>query len=190
MASSLIQSAFGNTSFTAVNELTGIACWKDIKVKDVEVDSSALNTNNPITVEQATERSSLTSLLSADINTLKIIQPSMMRITCFCIDLSSIESIVNVFNDTQTTLTITTKGITANNMAVITVDIDQTPEMTSAAKVVIELEQTAPAPTGSLFYPSQSSDESSLGVSVQTPPSAVTSATGLYNMVSKFIGSL
>lgn len=190
MAASLIQSAFGKTSFTALNEVTGIKCWSAIKIKDVEVDASSLNTSNPITVESATERSSLASLLSSDINTLKIISPSRMRITAFCEDLSTVESIIDIFNDTQATLTITTKGITANNMALIMVDIDQTPEMTSVAKVIMELEQTAPAPTANLFYPSASSDDSSYGVSVQTPPSFATSATALYNRVSNFIGSL
>lgn len=190
MADSLIQSAFGKTSFTVVNELNNLVCWKGLKVKDVEVDSASMNTSNPISVENATERSSLTSLLSADINTLKIIQPSRMRITCFCDSLSMIENIVDVFEDTQATLTVTTKGITANGLVIITVDISQTPEMISAAKVIIELEQTSPAPDTDLFFPANSSDESAYGVSVQTPPSVVTSATNLYNKVSNFFGSL
>lgn len=190
MAESLINGIFGKTSFTAVNELNDLACWKNLRIKDVEVNSSSLNTSNPISVENATERSSLTSLLSADINTLKIISPSNMRITCFCDTLSSIENIIDIFEDTQATLTITTKGITASGMAVISVDIEQGPEMISAAKVVIELEQTSPAPDTDLFYPANTSDESPFGISIQTPPNVVTSATNLYNKVSNFFRSL
>ncbi len=190
MADSLLQSVFGKTSFTAVNELNNLVCWKNLRIKDVEVNPSAMTTNNPISVENATERSSLVSLLSTDINTLKIIQPSNMRITAFCDTLSSIENIVDVFEDTQATLTITTKGITASNMAVISVEIDQSPDMLSAAKVIIELEQASAAPDTDLFYPANSSDESPYGISIQTPPGVVTSATNLYNKVSNFFRSL
>lgn len=190
MADSLLQSVFGKTSFTAVNELNNLACWKNLRIKNVEVNPSAMTTSNPISVENATERSSLTSLLSTDINTLKIIQPSNMRITAVCDTLSAIENIIDVFEDTQATLTITTRGITANNMAIISVEISQSPDMMSAATAVIELEQTSPAPDTDLFFPANSSDESPYGISIQTPPSVVTSATNLYNKVSNFFGSL
>jgi hypothetical protein len=185
-----ITSIFNKATFSAINELTGVACWKKIRIKDVEVNSSSLNTSNPIIEEQATDASSMISLLSSDINALKIIQPTTMQITALCTDLSSIEGIISIFNDTQSTLTITTKGITAKNMAVVSVEIEQSPDMMSAARVIIELEQAVPVGSVSSFSPSQSSDESSSGVSVQTPPSLSTTASGLYSKVSNFIGKL
>lgn len=192
MPSSLISSiaavASGSRVFSAFNELTGMACWQAMYIKDVEVNSSSLNTSHPISTEQSTESSTYTSLISSDIESIKIIQPSSMRITAFCADISSVENVVSIFKDTQATMTITTKGITANGLVIVAIEIEHTPDMMSAMKLSIELEQAIPPSSIGDFNPAQSSDSNTYGVSVQTLPSAATSATTLYNKVLSFIG--
>jgi hypothetical protein len=188
--SSIISSITGSTKFSATNELTGIRCWTTLKIKDVEVDSASMNTSHPVSSEGGSDSSTYTSLISSDIAALKIIQPSKMKITAFCSDISSLEGVISVFKDTQATLSITTKGITASGMMVVDVDVEQTALMMSAMKVTIELEQAVAPASGSAFNPAQSTDSPNYGISIQTPPNAVASATGLYNTVSNYIGGL
>lgn len=188
--SSILSSITGKSIFSATNEVTGVACWKTLKIKDVEVDSASLNTSHPVSSEDGSDSQTYTSLISSDIAVLKIIQPARMRITAFCQDISSLESVISIFNNTYVTLSITTKGITAPGMMVTTVDVEQTAAMMSATKVVIELEQAVIPIFGGAFNPSQSTDASNYGFSIQTPPSAVSSATGLYNTISNYIRNL
>ena len=69
-------------------------------------------------------------------------------------------------------------------MTLTTVEIDQTPEMLSAAKITLELERAAP-PIPVTYSPAQAADQPTLGVRLQTLTSSLTStATTLYNKVS------
>lgn len=188
MASSIISSFLGPARFVVTDEITGIAIWKNFKVKDVEVNSSSANTNNPIQKDDSTAKPTYTSLLSDDIKTLKIINPSSMIITGFCDDDSSIESVISSFSNTSLTLTISTKGIIAKSMAVVSVDIEQGIEMTSANKVSISLEQTKTQPVGGFFLPAQSSDASVFGVTMQQPQPISVNVESLYNKVSSIFG--
>jgi hypothetical protein len=182
---SMIASSFlGKVAFSAKDEKTGNAVWTTIKIKDVEIDSSSANSSNPIYSGASADQSTVTSLLSSDIQTLKIIQPSKLKIICFCNNNSAVMEIISSFLDTQSTLTIKTKGITANNMSVIDVEIEQNPDMISATRVIIDLEQTLPPTAASTFNPAQSSDAAPYGVSIQTPASAAISPTDLFNKIS------
>lgn len=189
LVSGLINAVIGlNSKFSVTDEASGLAVWTEIKILNVEIDSSSLQTSNPVASEKASENSTLTSLISTDINTIKIIQPAQMRITAFAASLSGIESVVNSFFDTKATLKVTTKGITAIGMAVSDIEVDQTPEMTSAVKLIIDLTQSyLPSPTSG-FNPAQSANysvASSYGVSTQAGLPATVSS--IYNKISNFI---
>ena len=80
MANSILDSFISKPSMEVKDELTGTIVWRRLHIKDVEVNVSSLNTDNPIYKERNSEKQTLTSLLSSDIKTLKIIQPSILRV--------------------------------------------------------------------------------------------------------------
>lgn len=189
IVSGLVNSIVGSKSpFTVTDEASGRAIWTEIKIQNVEVDSSSLQTSNPVATEKSSENSTFTSLVSADINTIKIIQPVQARVTAYASSLSAIESVVNSFADTKSTLTVVTKGIKAVGLVVSDIEIDQAPEMTSAVKLTIDLAQSYLPSSASKFNPAQSADASvlsSYGVSTQT--GLTSTVSGIYNKISNFI---
>lgn len=179
--------------FSAKNEKTGRACWTTLSVKSVEIDTSTSNTGNPLSQGQQASQSTTTNLLAADVKTIKIINPTRLKITCLCKDASSVSNIISVFADIEATVAITTKGLTAISMAVQNITIEQTPEMVSACKVIIDLEKVTPNPAAG-YNPSQSANASATSSISQTISSAVSSVssaastvTGLVSKVSNFI---
>lgn len=196
MASSLVSvtlnSLLGDSPlFSVTDERLKFSTWKTLKIKSVEVDSQAANTSNPIADQDSAENSTTNALTENDIKTLKIIQPTRMRITAFANSISAIESVINSFTDLKSTLTITSKGIRAVGMCVTSIDLMQDPSSLSATRIIIELEQTALPTLSSLFAAAQGADASvisSYGVSL--PPVPVTNltsnVTALYNKVSNF----
>jgi hypothetical protein len=80
---------------------------------------------------------------------------------------------------------VNTKGIIAKGMALTRVEIEQTPEMTSASKMVLELEQVIRQKLNE-FNPKNSSDESTYGITIQSPPNTSTSVVSLYNKTINF----
>lgn len=190
MPNYIISGLLGGKVFAATNEAVGSPCWTLLKVKDVEVESSSMNSSNPTISEDASEAKTFVSLLESDINTLKIIQPSRMRITAFCEDAQSIESLISSFEDTKMTVQIQTKGITAKSLVMVSLEIDQNPNMMSATKVIIDLEQAAPATNPSTFNPAQSANASAYGASIQTPTKLPTTVAALYNRVSNLLKGL
>lgn len=189
MATFIISPLLGSSGFAAVDELTGARCWTRAKIKEVSVDLSSANSDQPVSSEQTSEKGTFVNLLEADINTLKIIQPSRMRVTMYCTDAQTIENVISSFENTRVTLTIQTKGITANNLVAVNIDITQSPEMMSAAKIVVDLEQAFP-PKTSGYKPAQSADESSNGVSIQAPSNIAPTVTNLYNKVVNLLKGL
>ncbi|USN16322.1 hypothetical protein PLUTO_00060 [Luteibacter phage vB_LflM-Pluto] len=206
MAQSILASALGNSGAVFVNELTGTRCWTAIKIVSVEPLSDSSNSDVPLSVEQVTESTVAIGLLSSDIETAKIMRPSRIRIEAICEDISTIESILALFADTTATISVTSKSIIANSMAVTNAIAVQDSEMLSASRVFIELEQVDPTQAAS-FNPLSSSDASNYGLSVQAPitvgsalrqigsqigttlNNAGSAVVGLYNRIQANIGA-
>ena len=197
MASSLISvsvnSLIGDsTAFSVVNDRLNFKTWLALKIKSVEIDSQAANTNNPIADQGAAETYTANQLTEGDIKTLKVIQPTRLRITAFANSISAVESVINTFTDLKATVTITTKGIKAAGMCVTSIDLSQEPGSMSATKITIEMEQVEMPVLPSSFSAAQSADSSTVyayGVSiVPAPISRLTGeVSGLYNKVSNFL---
>lgn len=184
MANSILSSLLGKTTFAAINELTNFQCWTNLQIVDVEIDAESANTDYPLSTTQYSPSGTYVSLTAADIQSIKVIRPTKMRITGICPDISTIESVLTTFANAQFTVAITTKGLTAVSMAVLTVEIEQTPEMLSAARMVIELERATP-PVAVTYAPAQAADQPTLGVRLQTlAASATATVTSVYNKVS------
>lgn len=183
-----------------VNDNDQYTYFKDLKVLLVEVDQACAVGKDPLSMEQVTETATYVALMDADIKSGKILRPSAMRVTALVANLSTVESLLKSFSDVTATFTVTSKSIITDYMCICNVNIEQTGDILSAAKVIIELEQTAPTSIGN-FDPNNPADESSYGVRIQAPPSVLASAvsavdnlsstaTALYNKVSTSVTSL
>lgn len=183
----ILSSLRGKSFASFTNETTNTPCWTDAKVKDVQIVSEAENADVPLSTEQVNESSVFVGLLSADIKTAKIVQPVRLKITILTDNLSLVESVLAVFADTTATIKVVSKSIIAASMAVSHVSIEQTPEMLSATRITIMLEQTQPSQP-STFDPTQAADASSLGLGVQNlnavGPSLSTTGNGIGSLVS------
>lgn len=188
--SSIISAVQGKSIVSFVNETTGTACWTDANVKDVEIISDSDNADNPLSTEQVNESSVFTGLLAADVKTAKIIKPVRLKITILTDNLSLVENVMNLFADVTVTIAVTSKGIVSTAMAISHVAIEQTPDMLSASRLTVLMEQTQP-PQPTTFDPAQAAqaaDASTLGLGVQNlntvGPSLSTVGNGIGSLVS------
>lgn len=184
---SILSHVTDKSNFTAINEITKRPCWKTLRIKDVEIDLSAAVTANPIFVGKSSDSATLQSLLSNDLKTIKIINPTRMRITGRCESKSLIGELISSFEDAQSTFRIVSKDVSSDNMVMTTMDIEQSADMTSAVTVIIELERAVAPPTKGEYNPAQEADSPSKNSTLQNPPTALTTISGLANKVTKFI---
>jgi hypothetical protein len=153
------------TSF--VNENTGFACWTTANVKDVEIAAESENSDNPLSTQQVNETSVYQSLLSADVQTAKILRPTKIRVTMLAADMSLVDNVLASFADTTQTIQVTSKSIIAVSMSVTNVNVDMSPDMLSANRLVVVMEQVEP-PESSGYNPTQAGDQSTVNLGVQT----------------------
>lgn len=181
MPSTILSALTSKPGFVATNENIGTAVWSKLGIVDVEVDAASANSDSPLSDQQVTSSdlnsaNVYTSVLQADIQTVKIIQPTRLRVTALCDDLSTLENIISTFMNNTVTISINTKSIITSYLVLSDIDIEQTGDMISASKVVMNFEQAQP-PENSGFAPEQAADTSVYGVSLQQPPSVVPLAT-------------
>lgn len=176
MPGSILSTLLGKPVFKVTNEATGNTIWPGLSIVDVEVMLASENTDQPLSNQQVDDKSTYQSILSTDIHSVKIIAPSRLRVTALCSDLSIVKSIIAYFSDTSITMSCSTKSIITRYLVMSEVDIEQSYEMISAARIVIVFEQAQPSqPNG--YSPEQPADQSVYGVSLQNPPSVVPLAT-------------
>lgn len=203
--SSILSSILSSPATTFTNEVTGTACWTSAKVKSVEIETDSDNSDSPLSTEQISESSVFISLVTADVETSKIMKPVRVKVTMFVGDISTLQNIITLWRDVTVTLSITSKSVIANSLAIANVDIIEAPEMLSAATVMIDLEQVQP-PQSSSYNPQQPGDQSSYGLQFVQPStvgttlgaitnaasllgsSATDAATALFNQVSNNLG--
>lgn len=176
MPASLLSTLLGKPQFTATNENTNTTIWSKLAIVDVEIGSYSANSEYPISNQQVSDSKTYQSVLSEDIQSVKIIQPSRLRVTALCNDLSTVENVISTFMDDTVTISINTKSIITSYLVLSDVEIEQTGEMISASKIILIFEQAQP-PAHSGFAPEQAADSSVYGVSLQNPPSVVPLAT-------------
>ena len=153
------------TSF--VNENSGQPCWTTANVENVEIINESENATNPLSTQQVNESSVYQALLTADVQTAKIIRPTKVRVTMIASDISLIMNVMASFADTTQTIQITSKSIVGTGMAVSDVAIDMTPDMLSANRLVVMMEQVQ-LPETSGYNPAQAGDQSTINLGVQT----------------------
>jgi hypothetical protein len=188
MARSILSSLIGNSQISIIDEATQKPQLTGLKVVNIEIPSEAETSNQPMSVDSFSSVSVSANSQATDFQTMKIIRPSRMRIVALVSDISLLENIRSIFKDTTSTLSITTKGIIASSMTILTVDIEQTPGMITASQVTIELEQVEAPFLGSAFNPSQTADQSSYGLNFQGSQSTPFSPSDLFSNIMKNIG--
>lgn len=168
MALTLITANLSRSSFAATNEATSTVLWKGMAVVDVDIDASATVTDYPLAVDGANDAATTEAVQALDVQAVKVIQPSKMRVNALVKDLSIIENMIALFNDPTITMSVNSKSIIAEHLVMTDLEIDQSADILSAARVSMAFEQ-AQIPTGEGFLPEQAADASVYGLSVQNP---------------------
>lgn len=176
MANSLLSSIFSKPQFVATNESTSAKIWTDISIVDVEIQSGSANTDAPMSNTSVSDSSTYQSILAADLEAVKIIEPSRLRVTALSGNISTVQNIISTFLDETVTISINTKSIITAHLVLTEVDVEQTGEMISASRVIMTFEQAQP-PQNSGYAPEQGGDFSVYGVSIQSPASVVPLST-------------
>jgi hypothetical protein len=190
MANSILSSLLSKTSFKATNELTGYPCWTNLQIIDVNFDGGAGSSDFPMSQLQEIDGATSQGLQVADIQALKVLTPTKVTIHGICPDISTVESILATFVNVQSTLTISSKGVVSATLSITSVEVDQSPDVLSASKVIIVLERTLPPQPSTSYAPAQAADAPSIGSRLQTLAGGLTTTVGnLYNSVSSYASS-
>lgn len=179
MPQNILSSPQSQPVFIAINEVSGNRCWKNLKILDVEVGTSAANTNKPVATENLTETQTYESIIKLDVKSIKVIQPSTLRITAIAPDIDTLEGVLANFADNRVTMSINTKSIITQSLVVTAVDVEQMPDMISASRINISLEQAQP-PQFSSYDPEQAGDASIYGSAIVVPPIVPLSLSSLF----------
>ncbi|HCF0934277.1 TPA: hypothetical protein NH725_004773 [Pseudomonas aeruginosa] len=194
---SFLKAILNTPTLTIRDDVTKLPVWKSLQVKKVEIYSPASVVSKPLATKDQTEAQVYTEALDVDVKNGKIIQPVRLRINAICPDLSTVESIMNAFNDNTSTFAITSKSILADKMAIMTLDVDQSPDMLNAAEINMEFEQVEP-PVLNEFDPAFPQDRPTYGVQIQSLSDAnlldlgaagdsiSSAAKSLYNRVTSY----
>ncbi len=173
MADSILTTHYSRPQFIATNENLGsdakAEIWKGLAVVDVEISPSAAVTDFPLALDTNKDKQTTQEILAKDLEVVKIIQPTKLKVTTVIKELSILENIISTFKNETVTVSITTKSIITKNLVLTEVKVSQTAEMLSASRVEMVFEQAqAPMPSG--YVPEQGADASIYGIGVQDPP--------------------
>ena len=188
MPNSILSSLFGKAQFTANDSDTGYTLWTNLKITDVEIDASSANSDAPMGVVQFQNDQTFTDLKNIDLSNNKILQPARIRISAIAPDLSTLESVIAAFADVTLTIDVSSKSVVSSRMVLAHVEIEQSPKMLSASRVMMELEQAAPVSTASDYDPTQPADQNTTGIRIQSLPSVSETAAALFQKVRTFTG--
>jgi hypothetical protein len=176
MTQSILSTLFSSPQFIATNENTSAVLWSKLGIVDVEISSDSANTDMPLSNQQVSDGKTYQSILAADIESVKIMQPSRLRVTALCSDISTQENIISTWEDVTVTISINTKSVITSYLVLTDVEIEQSGEMISASRIIMNFEQAQP-PANSGYSPEQAADSSVYGVSIQTPSTVTPLAT-------------
>ncbi len=173
MADSILTTNFSRPQFTATNENLGSGpkaeIWRGLAVVDVEITPSAAVTDFPLVMDSPKDSSTTEQIQAKDLQAVKILQPSRLKVTALIGDISTLENIISTFKNNSVTVSVDTKSIITKDLVLTEVHVMQNADMLTASKVEMTFEQAQP-PLGSGYLPQQSADASVYGTGVQAPP--------------------
>lgn len=165
--SSILASPNASSSTRFFNENSGQACWTTANVRHIEIVNESENSEVPLSTQQVNETSVYQSLLATDVETVKIIRPTRIRVSMIAADMSLIDNVKASFADPTQTIQVTSKSIIATSMSVVHVGIDMEPGMLSANRLTVLMEQVQLAQTSN-YNPLQAADRPTVNLGVQT----------------------
>jgi|SRR5579864_6391947 len=193
MANSAIQSiltaSFSTPQFLATNENlsgNGNVLWKGMAVVEVDVTRSAAVTDYPLIDNDPKDSETTEKIENTELQALKILTPSKVRVSALIGDLSTLEKIIDTFKNSTVTISITTKSLIVNSLIMTDLKISQSADMLTASKVDMSFEQ-ADKTDNAKFKPEQSGDSSMFGTGVQDPKSISGTLGSLGNTISNAV---
>lgn len=190
MANELINALLTNPGLIIKDEKTGLRRWPDLNIISAVIGVSAESTDLPQAANGATNLSLTLDALSRDMAAGKIIHPSTIVVKAIVESPTTVASIITVWQDVQHSLSINSRSIVSTGMAIVSMEIDQTPEATSAIYLNINFQQAIPENNKAGFDPKNEGDESSYGIHVQSEPGILQTVGSLYNKVSAAASSI
>lgn len=187
MALTLITANFNRQSFVAKDETTSDVLWRGMAVVEVDVGGTAGVTDFPLAVDGPKDSATTEEIQTLDIQAAKIINPTRLKVSALIKDISIVENIISTFNDPTITLTVNTKSIIVEHLVMVDLEIQQSADMLSAAKVDMNFEQ-AQLIFGEEYLPEQAADGSVYGLSIQNPAS-VSMFASLAKTINSILGS-
>ncbi len=176
MADSILTTHYNRPQFVATNENLGsdakAKLWEGLAVVDVEITPSAAVTDFPLVMDSPKDSNTTEQIQAADLQAVKIMQPSRLKVSALIANLSILENIISTFKNDAVTVSIDTKSIITKNLVLTEVHVTQSPDMLTASKVEMIFEQAQP-PKGSGYVPEQAADATVYGVGIQDPQTVV-----------------
>lgn len=188
MANSILSSILNASQFRVYDDRNGDQIWKSLAILSVNINSESANSQKPLSNVQFSEGETFFKLQGTDVESSKIIRPSMIKVVGMVPDITTMEAIISAWENVFLTFTVMSRGVIADGMTITNVTVDQSAEYISADRITIEFEQVA-LPSIDGFNPSQQADKSSVGLRIQTPASVLDTAMSVYNRVTSFVGS-
>lgn len=170
MATNFISSFFSSAAFKLTNSTTGATAADGLKVSRVHIKLSSIPMRH----------------MKEDGSTIidsRIIQPTSVQMEAFCETLESFAKLNAVALDRSTFYSITSKGLTFENMLLENEQISQNPEVMSALPVKLSFKQVLTKSVKPIVF-SQSADASLISRGMNLLSTAKTSATDLFNSIS------
>jgi len=183
-----IQSLLSTPSIKIVDDLTKAVRWPKLKIRSVEISLDSDNASVPLSNVQVNATATYQRLLEGDLRTGKILKPTHLKLRFWSADNSTTESLIQAFLDQTSTFEVTSKSIISTQMAIVSLELTQSPANLTATEVTMEMEQAIPPNDDGDYDPAQPSDRPTRGVRIQAPVSLTQSVTTLYNRVATTFG--
>jgi len=155
-------------------------------VVEVDVTRSAAVTDYPLIDNDPKDSETTEKIENTELQALKILTPSKVRVSALIGDLSTLEKIIDTFKNSTVTISITTKSLIVNSLIMTDLKISQSADMLTASKVDMSFEQ-ADKTDNAKFKPEQSGDSSMFGTGVQDPKSISGTLGSLGNTISNAV---
>lgn len=187
MAGSLFSILTDSGSLSIVDERNNSRRWASLVVEEVLIKTPSEVTDLPFENSNLSSESLTMERLQEDLRAGKVLTPANITVKAVAPDISLVESILQCYEDLEHTLTISTKGIFAQNMVLTSLAITQDAENLSSTPMELFFEQAGMMDEEG-FDPRQEGDKKEYGVQVHPNDGLITSVEGFYNKISKNIG--
>lgn len=182
-----ILSAFSTKAMKIFDDKTSQIRLRSLSILSVDVISQADVARLPQTEIPLVPGDVFEKRAAIDLYPNKVVNPAEMRIEAIATDSITVNNAINIFLNTQTTISIISRSIIAQNMAIEKLVIEQSFEKLSATNLSFVVKQVE-IPKPSTYSPKQDADQGVFGIGVASPRSLTDSVSSLYNRTKLSLG--